>query len=121
MVLLVDDEPLLLRALQRILRPEGYRVVTATCPEEMRPALDDPALDVILLDLFLGKSNGLDVLDQVKSSRPAVEVIVMTGHGSVGAPLAACAAGPSTTWRSPSATLTGFAPRSTRPSSGVNW
>jgi len=83
MVLLVDDEPLLLRALQRILRPEGYRVATASCPEEMQPALDDPALDVILLDLFLGKANGLDVLDQVKSSRPEVEVIVMTGHGSV--------------------------------------
>ena len=43
MVLLVDDEPLLLRALERILRPEGYRVATASCPEEMRPALDDPS------------------------------------------------------------------------------
>jgi two-component system response regulator HydG len=83
MVLLVDDEPLLLRALQRILRPEGHRVATASCPEEMRPALDDPALDVILLDLFLGRANGLDVLDQVKSDRPEVEVIVMTGHASV--------------------------------------
>jgi DNA-binding NtrC family response regulator len=83
MVLLVDDEPLLLRALQRILRPEGYRVATASCPEEVRPALDDPALDVILLDLFLGEANGLDVLDQVKSSRPEVEVIVMTGHATV--------------------------------------
>jgi DNA-binding NtrC family response regulator len=83
MLLLVDDEPLLLRALQRILRTEGHRVVTASCPDEMRPALDDPALDVILLDLFLGTANGLDILDQVKSSRPEVEVIVMTGHASV--------------------------------------
>jgi len=83
MVLLVDDEPLLLRALQRILRPEGYRVATASGPEEMGPALDDPALDVILLDLFLGEANGLDVLDRVKSSRAEVEVIVMTGHASV--------------------------------------
>ncbi len=82
-LLLVDDEPLLLRALQRILRTEGHRVVTATCPDEMRPALDDPSLDVILLDLFLGTANGLDILDQVKSSRPEVEVIVMTGHASV--------------------------------------
>jgi two-component system response regulator HydG len=83
MVLLVDDDPLLLRALERILRPDGHWTATASCPEEMRSALDDPALDVILLDLFLGKANGLDVLDQVKSARPEVEVIVMTGHGSV--------------------------------------
>jgi two-component system response regulator HydG len=83
MVLLVDDEPLLLRALQRILRPEGHRVVTASCAEEMRTALSDPALDVILLDLFLGEANGLDILDQVKRVRPEVEVIVMTGHASV--------------------------------------
>ena len=82
-LLLVDDEPLLLRALQRILRTEGHRVFTAACPDEMRPALDDPSLDVILLDLFLGTTNGLDILDQVKSSRPEVEVIVMTGHASV--------------------------------------
>ena len=83
MVLLVDDEPLLLRALQRILRPEGHRLATASSGEEMRAVLEDPALDVILLDLFLGKSNGLDILDQVKASRPEVEVIVMTGHASV--------------------------------------
>jgi len=83
MVLLVDDEPLLLRALQRILRPEGHRVATASCQEEMRTALADPALDVILLDLFLGKTNGLDILDRVKRERPEIEVIVMTGHASV--------------------------------------
>jgi len=83
LVLLVDDEPLLLRSLERILRPEGYRIATAVSPEEMRAALDDPALHVILLDLFLGSANGLDVLDRVKSSRPEVEVIVMTGHASI--------------------------------------
>ena len=83
LVLLVDDEPLLLRSLERILRPDGYRIATALSPEEMRAALDDPALHVILLDLFLGGANGLDVLDQVKSSRPEVEVIVMTGHASI--------------------------------------
>src|SRR5262245_56105910 len=51
-VLLVDDEPLLLKALERILRPEGYEVLTALSLEAARPLLLDASPDVVLVDLF---------------------------------------------------------------------
>jgi two-component system response regulator HydG len=82
-VLLVDDEPLLLKALERILRPEGHEVRLAPNLETARTQLADPALDVVLVDLFLGNASGLEVLDRVAGEALEVEVIVMTGHASI--------------------------------------
>jgi two-component system response regulator HydG len=83
LVLLVDDEPLLLRALRRILAPDGHRIACAEAPEAVEPYLADPDLAVVLVDLFLGRTSGLDLLERVKRERPEVEVIVMTGHASI--------------------------------------
>jgi two-component system response regulator HydG len=82
-VLLVDDEPLLLRSLQRILSAAGHPTVLAESAEAAEPAFSDPALAVVLLDLRLGHSHGLDLLERIKGERPEVEVIVMTGHASI--------------------------------------
>jgi two-component system, NtrC family, response regulator HydG len=83
LVLILDDEPLLLRSLERILRSEGHRTVLAESPAEAEGSLADPDLDVVLLDLFLGATNGLELLKQLKRDRPEVEVIVITGHASI--------------------------------------
>jgi two-component system response regulator HydG len=82
-VLVVDDEPLLLRALARILAPDGHRVALAESPAEAQRVLADPALDVVLLDLRLGAASGLDLLEAIKRERPEVEVVVMTGHATI--------------------------------------
>ncbi len=82
-LLLVDDDALLLRALRRILRPDGHVFHEASGWEQMQRALEDPALDVVLLDLVLGRESGEELLARAKALRPDVEVIVMTGHGTV--------------------------------------
>ncbi len=82
-VLLVDDEPLLLRSLKRILEREGYEIALAESVAEAEPYLTDPRLDVVLVDLLLGPVSGLELLEKIKSMRPEIEVIVMTGHGSI--------------------------------------
>ena len=69
-VLLVDDEPLLLKSLRRMLAADGQRVLTAG-PLEIDAPLADPALDVVLLDLRMGTTSGLDVLDRLKRERPS--------------------------------------------------
>src|SRR5688572_32902751 len=83
LVLVVDDEPLLLRALARILQPDGHRVLLAERVDEVAAALVEPGLDAVLLDLRLGPHDGRDLLARVKRERPEVEVIMMTGHASV--------------------------------------
>ncbi len=82
-VLVVDDEPLLLRSMRRILEADGQQVILASDPGDLDALLDDATLDVVLLDLFMGAVNGLDVLDRLKRDRPEVEVVVMTGQASV--------------------------------------
>jgi len=82
-VLLMDDEPLLLQALRRILEADGHRVKLASDPAELEPYLSDPNLAVMLLDLFMKETRGVDVLERVKWERPEVEVIMMTGYATV--------------------------------------
>jgi DNA-binding NtrC family response regulator len=82
-VLLLDDEPLVLSALERILRADGHELQLAESPARAEPALADPALEVVVVDLRLGAASGLDVLERVRRERPEVEVVVMTGHASV--------------------------------------
>jgi len=83
LVLLLDDEPLLLRSLQRILGPDGHRLVASDSADAAEPCLGDPDLDVVVLDLFLGEASGLALLERLKRERPEVEVIVITGHASI--------------------------------------
>jgi DNA-binding NtrC family response regulator len=81
-VLLVDDEPLLLKTLRRILESDSQRVLAAG-PDGLEAHLGNPELDVVLVDLRMGRTSGLDVLDRFKRERPEVEVVVMTGHASI--------------------------------------
>ncbi|MGE4607514.1 MAG: sigma-54 dependent transcriptional regulator [Myxococcota bacterium] len=83
LVLLVDDEPLLLNSLRRILAGSGHRVVIAESADAAEPYLADPNLDVVLLDLQLGQTNGLDLLERLERERPELVVIMMTGHGTI--------------------------------------
>ncbi len=82
-VLIVDDEPLLLRALERILRPEGHRVLSAESPSEMEERLAETDVDVVLLDVVLGPHSGLEILEALGDEHPEIETIVMTGHASI--------------------------------------
>jgi DNA-binding NtrC family response regulator len=82
-VLLVDDEPLFLRALERILHGDRHTLRAAASESEAERALEDAEVDVILLDVRLGAASGIDVLERVKRARADVEVVMMTGHGTV--------------------------------------
>jgi DNA-binding NtrC family response regulator len=93
LVLLVDDEPLFLRALARILRPSGHRLLTAETLAQLEAALAEPALDVVLLDLRFGAHDGRELLARLKRERPELEVIVVTGHASVESAVACMRAG----------------------------
>ncbi|MDJ0785840.1 MAG: sigma-54 dependent transcriptional regulator [Myxococcota bacterium] len=82
-LLLVDDDDLLLRAIQRILRGDEHEIATADGWEAMQPHLESEDLDLVLLDLRLSGERGEELLSRLKHERPDVEVIVMTGHASV--------------------------------------
>jgi len=81
--LIVDDEPLIRESLYEIFRIEGYRAQMASTGEEALELVKASDFDIIIADLKLPAMSGLDLLIKVKAVKPGVEVILITGYGSV--------------------------------------
>src|SRR5512139_977486 len=92
-VLVVDDEPALLRALESLLRKKGHEVVALDSPIQATQRLAQEDFDVALLDIKMPDLSGLELLNAVKNRRPEVEVVMMTGHATVETALAAIKSG----------------------------
>lgn len=82
-LLIVDDEEKLARLLEKELGRLGFR--TACCHDgaSALARVDEEEVDVVLLDLKLPDRSGLEILGELKRRDPLVEVILMTGHGSL--------------------------------------
>ncbi len=92
-VLVVDDEPTLLRALEALLRKKGYEVTGLDSPIVATQKLATEDFDVALLDIKMPQLSGLELLNAVKHRRPEIEVIMMTGHATVETALQAVRSG----------------------------
>jgi len=78
-ILLVDDEPDILRTLQYFLKPEGYRIdVTSTGASALETIKEHP-YDVVLLDIGLPDMDGLLVMEKMTGYRPDLPIIILTG------------------------------------------
>ncbi|MBV9774596.1 MAG: sigma-54-dependent Fis family transcriptional regulator [Gemmatimonadetes bacterium] len=80
-ILLIDDEPDVLRSLGRLFEREGWEVFRALTGEEGLRLYEASRPDLVLLDLYLPGMSGMDVLD-VLVPRDAT-VIMLTGHGDI--------------------------------------
>src|SRR5512138_2654767 len=92
-VLVVDDEPVLLKALESLLEKRGCQVTALDSPIVATQKLAQEDFDVALLDVKMPELSGLELLTAVKHRRPEVEVIMMTGHATVETALSAVKAG----------------------------
>ena len=82
-VLIVDDEPQLLRALQVNLQAEGYRVLTALDGTAALKHAEGGHPDVIVLDLGLPDINGVDVITRIRRTSSTPIIVLSARHGSV--------------------------------------
>ena len=95
-VLVVDDEADFLATYERLLRREGYEVVTVTSRAAGLAALAGEPPDLVISDLRLPDGDGLDVVRAARAARDPVPVIVITGYPSDETRRAALAAGATT-------------------------
>ncbi len=79
LILIVDDEPTMLRYLRTLLEVEGYRVDTATNGAEAIQRLQQaPLPDLLLLDVLMPVMDGLQALEQVRSLHPGLKVVMLS-------------------------------------------
>ena len=78
-ILLVDDDPHILKTNNDILESEGYLVTTAVCGEDAIEKMEKADFDLVITDLIMGEVNGLAVLKRAKEFDPNRQVIIITG------------------------------------------
>lgn len=81
-MIIIDDEPLIRKALHHHFERKGYRVLEASTAADGIQLAREEGPDVILLDLNLPDLDGLTALDRIKGSHPDSAVIVLTAHGT---------------------------------------
>jgi len=94
-VLVVEDEPKMLRLLEMNLAEEGYKVRAAADAEAGLKLFREHRIDVVLTDLKLPGMGGLEFLAAVKRADSRIPVIVMTAYGTVETAVEAMKAGAS--------------------------
>ncbi len=78
-LLVIDDEPMLCKALGALFTEKGFRVTTAGTAREALDRVGTMKVDVVLLDLKLPDGSGLDVLSTLKARFPNLRVVVISG------------------------------------------
>ncbi|MFQ5839492.1 MAG: sigma-54-dependent transcriptional regulator [Candidatus Methylomirabilales bacterium] len=82
-ILIVDDEPNILKVIKDILVDEGYRVRTVQSGEEALKLMQKATPDAIILDIWLPGIDGLQTLEAVTQLGGETPVIMISGHGSI--------------------------------------
>jgi len=99
-ILIVDDESSLRTALFRVLDRQGFQVITANSIREAEflagclpagnqqaqsgpPPSSEQSLDLALVDLRLPDGDGIELMQRLRAAHPNIQVIILTGHGSI--------------------------------------
>ena len=92
-LLIVDDEPASMRALCDTLEYEGYRTYGYTSAADALAAMRERSFDLLLADLQMPGTNGIDLMKSAQLVDPTLVAVIMTGHGALETAVAAMKAG----------------------------
>jgi DNA-binding NtrC family response regulator len=82
-ILIVEDDEIFLRPLQRTLEVAGYDVIVTPSGEEALDALKGDDVDLVLTDKRLPGMDGVDLVRRIRADHPDLAVIVMTAYGTI--------------------------------------
>ncbi len=78
-ILIVDDEVRILAAMRRVLRREGYEILTAAGSAEALALIDERNVDLVLSDQMMPGMRGVELLEEIGRRRPKVVRLLITG------------------------------------------
>ena len=82
-ILIIDDEPSIIQSLQGILSDEGFTVLTASGGLEGLSIIKETIPDLIILDIWMPDIDGIETLTRIRELYPTVQVIMISGHGTI--------------------------------------
>src|ERR1700719_303464 len=88
-ILIVDDEPSIRDTCAEVARQAGMKATPVATAEEALEVLENSSVDIVLTDLMLQQTSGLDLLKRVHDTNPALPVIVLTQYGTIDSAVAA--------------------------------
>jgi two-component system nitrogen regulation response regulator NtrX len=83
LILIVDDEATILQSLSGILSDEGYDTLTASNGYEALKIIEEESPDLVLLDIWMPGMDGIETLREIKRTNPFLQVIIISGHGTI--------------------------------------
>ena len=81
-IFVVDDEPIIARTLQVILRQNGFAVSSFTDPLELLEQLDEEMPHVVISDVMMPGLSGVDLAVQIKQRYPSCKILLFSGAAS---------------------------------------
>ncbi len=82
-ILIVDDEKNYLVVLEALLGPEGYEILTASSAEDAVRLIQESDLDLMITDMKMPGTSGMQLLEASKEIKPDLPVIMMTAYGTI--------------------------------------
>ena len=82
-IYIVDDEIEIRKSLRNILEDENFEVEDFSNKKNLLKSLVKERPSLILLDVWLGKDDGIEILDECKKIYPMIPIIMISGHGTI--------------------------------------
>jgi len=82
-VLIVDDEPSIVQSLNGILSDEGFEVLSADGGRSALETIRGTIPDIVLLDIWMPDIDGIETLKSIRELYPSLQVIMISGHGTI--------------------------------------
>ena len=82
-IFVVDDDKSIRQTLQEVLEDEDFEVESFATGRVMLKALAKGRPALVLLDVWIGKEDGIEILDKIKETYPTLPVVMISGHGTI--------------------------------------
>jgi len=83
-ILVIDDEYLVRYTLARVLRNDGYDVVTAADGQRGMVAFRESAPDIVITDIIMPEQDGIATIRQMRRERPQIKILAISGEVGIG-------------------------------------